>query len=562
MSRSLSSTIIVILLLLIPIFLSNESHSPSVRAQSFRPSPAKGYCSSFVEGEGFYIIGGSGGEDTNTTFTTQTFMLDLSVSWNTSDPVFKELASPMVDEGWGCAMAKSGDELFVLSKGTVYLYNVKSASWTTFHHNSFPGSKATVATDPETGFIYIPDADPDFSGKNQIVLAVDINTRTVNTTLIPAIDFDTFGVAAWSAPLKSMLVFPPGGYDPYIFTPSKTNKATKGWDLFITPDKQLPQGVYGWDCMASAYGGSKMVLIGYDMGFGVSNIQSVIFILDVVKRTWKKTGATNFQSTDACAVTGDLFIVWGGIYGKQSSPILTNSTRVFNVKTEKWITSYIAPPRPTTTATTTSFTSQLLPTPTQYINSDLNDVHSSDKKLATIIAIIASVLVAIILTVIVVYLRKSKRSKVTTRSTSPDGASSESPGLGPNLTGMSSTPHTRREWYMSNLLSWLYQGPNGIRPPLEHPHAIVEEKRNVQEGAVEVEFPAQHPHATVEQEFTELESIGGYNNKEEFVAFTESEFIRDHGGKEELFGIQVANRQFMPQECSRVFRDQSDILTY
>ncbi|KAK3815049.1 MAG: hypothetical protein J3Q66DRAFT_370400 [Benniella sp.] len=537
MTRSLSSSMIVILLLLIPIFLSNESHSPSVHAQSFRPSPAYGYCycSSFVEGEGLYIIGGSGGEGTNTTFTTQTFMLDLSVSWNTSDPVFKELDSPRVEEEWRCSMANSGDELLVLSKGTGYLYNVKSASWTTFHNTSFPIRHPVLATDPETGIIYLPESYGDFSGENDILLAIDIKTRTINTTLNPIIDFDTYGYAAWSALLKSMLVFPIGGYDAYIFTPSKinTNKAKRGWDYFRTINPKLGpgKGVYTWTCAVSAYGGSKMVLFGID--WFAPNLQSAIIIFDVVKRTWKKTGAANFWST-ACAVTDDQFIVWGGGYEKQSRPILTNSTRVFNMRTEKWVTSYIAPPRPTTTATTTSFTSQLLPTPTQYINSDRNDAHSSDKQLATMIAIITSVLIAIILTVIVVYLRKSKRSKVTTRSTSPDGASSESPGLGPNPTGMSSTPHTRREWYMSNLLSWLYQGPSGIRPPLEHPHAIVEEKRNVQEGAVEVEFPAQHPHATVEQEFTELESIGGYNNKEEFVAFTESEFIRDHGGKEEL----------------------------
>jgi hypothetical protein len=462
-------------------------------------------------------------------------MLDLSVSWNTSDPVFKELGSVRVEQESGCSMANSGDELFVLSKATVYLYNVKSASWTTFHNSSFPIRNSVLATDPETGFIYLPESAGDFLGKNDMVLAIDIKTRTINTTIIPVIDFDIFGVAAWSAPLRSMLIFPVGGFYLNMFTPSKTNKATKGWDELVTPDNQVPrEGSYVWDCVASAYGGSKMVLFSSRMF--VPNIQGAIFIFDVVKRTWKRTGTTNYETATACAVTGDQFIVWGGDYGKTTLRTLTNSTRVFNMKTEKWVTSYIAPPRPTTTATATSFTSQLQPTTTQHINSDLNDAPSSDEKLATTIAIITSVLMAIILTVIVVYLRKSKRSKVGTRSTSPDGASSESPGLGPNPTGVSSTPYTRRKWYMSSLLSRLYQGPNGTQPPLEHPHAIVEdpEKRNVQEGAVEVEFLAQHPHAMVEQEFTELESIGGYNDKEELVAFTESEFIRDYNGKEEL----------------------------
>jgi len=542
MSSPLPSPTMLILFILLPILLFNHSLSPSVHAQSFRPSPGYGKCYSFVEGQGLYAIGGSGGEDTNKTFTTQKFMLDLSVSWNTSDPIFKKLDGPKVEESFGCSMANSGDELFVLSKGTVYLYNVKSASWTVFQNTNFPTRHSVVATDPETGFIYLPDGEMDFSGENEIALAVDIKTRTVNTTLIPAIDFDSFTVAAWSVPLKSMIVFTLVDFAPFAFTPSEINKPTKGWRQLLS--KQEPQGVYMWNCLASAYGGSKMVIFGSIQGLPYK--QSAMFIYDLTNLTWKRLPSNGIPHGGACAVTGDQVIVWGG---ENTKGTLTSTTHVFNLKTEKWVSNYIAPPQPTVTAKI-SHTSQLSPTSTQRVpyttnNSSLNDTSSSDKKLVTIIVIVTGVLLATILTVIFVYLRVSKRSKVDTRSTSPDGSSSDSSDIQDRTnafgtaypkgssrrhdpSGFASdsaelSPDTRHRWYSSNLLSWLYRGANGARPPPEHPHAVMEdpEKRHVQEGAVELQIPAQHPHTMVKQgsattfnDKAEWESIRSYNDKE------------------------------------------------
>ncbi|KAK3815177.1 MAG: hypothetical protein J3Q66DRAFT_389059 [Benniella sp.] len=548
MPRSFSSPVILTLLTLLPILLPNQSFRSSVHAQSFRPLPDYNVCSGFVEGQGLYIAGGHG-EDTN--HVAQTFVLDLSVSWNTNDPVFRKLQDGSIAVGAACTMANNGEDLFALSEATVYVYNVRSDSWTTFSSDKIPAKEidGSAAADPETGLVYIPTFDDrfrSFDRNNNSVLEVDIRAKTVNTIILPTVDVRSFAVAAWSTPLKSMVALQYGIFDPQTFAPSEINSLKKGWGTIISKDHD--QWFGGWECMVPANGGSKMVLLASEYkGYDPVVEYGAIYVFDMVKHTWKRPVTTTFWS-NACAITGDQFIVWGG---RNDNKTFTNATLVFNVKTEKWVTSYIAPPRPSTTATKISNISQLPPTSTQHTpfstnSPNLNDTSSSDKKLVTIAVIITGVCLAIIVTAIFVYRRSLKRSKVDTINTSPDGSSSDSLNSqghinisetaypkgssrrhNPNSTGVSPDPYTQRRWYSSNLLSWLYRGPNGVRPPLEHPHAIVEdpERRNVQEGAVESQFPAHHPHAmlghgsaTMYNDKAEWESVRSYNNKEELRA--------------------------------------------
>jgi len=549
MPRSFSSPVILTLLTLLPILLPNQSFSSSVHAQSFRPLPDYNVCSGFVEGQGLYI---AGGQWADTNYIAQTFVLDLSVSWKTSDPVFRKLQDGPIAVGAACTMTNNGEDLFVLSAATVYVYNVRSDSWTAFNNETIRAKEVglAAAADPETGLVYIPTFDDryrSFDRNNNTVLEVDIKAKTVNTITLTTLDVRA-AFAAWSTSLKSIVAVDYGRtglHKQYTFAPSKISNSKKEWGIITTNNFQ--QWFGGWECMVPAYGGSKMVFLAADLDFGGNVEYGAIYIFDVVKRAWKRPATTAFWS-NACAITGDQFIIWGG---RNDNKTFTNATLVFNLKTEKWVTSYLAPPRPTTTPTSTLYTSQPPPTSTQHIpfstnSPDLNDTSSSDKKLVTIAVIISSVCLAVIVTAIFVYRRNSKRSKVDTRNMSPDGSSSDSLNSqghtnvsetaypkgssrrhNPNSTGMSPDPCTQRRWYSSNLLSWLYRGPNGVRPPPEHPHAIVEdpEKRNVQEGAVELQSPAQHPHAmpghgfaTMYNDKAEWESIRSYNNKEELRA--------------------------------------------
>ncbi|KAK3809144.1 MAG: hypothetical protein J3Q66DRAFT_353066 [Benniella sp.] len=426
--------------------------SPFALAQKFRPTHDVNKCSAFVEGQAFYLLGG---------IKQENFILDLSVPWNTSDPVYKKLEGgpPKVDQR-SCAMTNNGEDLFVMSAGTGYIYNVKSNSWKPFPNPNFAadtdsGSDYFAVTDPETGIIYLPNGGTDFTGK-ALMLSVDIKTGTVNTS---GSNPYAKSQPLWNTYLKSMVVS--GHQDgPMIFTPSKVTKSSDGWSL-LNPTSE---DAWGWDCGASVHGGLKMIMIsGTDL-----------YILDMVKQSRKKgppptipTVPSIQDSTQSCAVSGDQFIVWGALTFVNSTPIYN---LIFNIKTEKWVSRYTPPPpRPTTTN---------LP-PSQ---PEPDDTSSSDKKLVVIIVAVTGTLLAIILGLIFRFYRRTRQLDLNRPSTgSLDIKDSvKIPKLG--------------------LVGRLHEGVFGANQVPEHPHAIVEDptaKRNLQEGAHEIQILPQHPHTMV-----------------------------------------------------------------
>ncbi|KAF9364345.1 hypothetical protein BGX34_001831, partial [Mortierella sp. NVP85] len=507
----------------------------------FRPRPNSETCNAYAEGQGLYVFGGS---------TKENFMLDLSVSWNTSDPVFRRIpGGPSVDKGI-CAMTNNGGDLFVMTKGTGYVYNVKSSSWSVFQNPNF-GTTATwqvSATDPETGFIYLPTYGMDFQGAN-VFVSVDLKSNTVNTTAV-GVDPKWVQHATWSAYLRSMIMLFQH-YAPYTFTPSKVNKTSNGWDnLQLKVVGSETRGGYIaslWSCGAPAYNGTKLIHMG-------SYKDTYVYIMDVVKRTWRRGPPPPLPiDKSACAVTGDQFIVWGGhTYGEIDPVTLitpktpSNRTFVFDMKIEKWVSRYTAPPLPTTTTYTSQPTqTQEQHTPYTTATPESGNASSSDMKLVTIIVIVTGILMAIILGIILRYHRRTSQFNSDCQRTSPDGSSTDSlntrDGLktsvkelslassrrrDPSDSGSDSVDrHGQRKWYMNGLLGRIHQGPLGARPLSEHPHTIVEDpttKRNVQEGALEVQTLSQHPHAVVGETFNSNHDgkamrgyIGGYGDKEE-----------------------------------------------
>ncbi|KAF9352576.1 hypothetical protein BGX34_012079 [Mortierella sp. NVP85] len=91
--------------------------------------------------------------------------------------------------------------------------------------------------------------------------------------------------------------------------------------------------------------GSKVVLFG---GYSVNphGTMSDIFIPDAATLTWKNgTSGGAVRPGAACAISGDYFIAWGADTGNFSERITReNVTTVYNLKTDQWTTTYIAPP--------------------------------------------------------------------------------------------------------------------------------------------------------------------------------------------------------------------------
>ncbi|KAK3816557.1 MAG: hypothetical protein J3Q66DRAFT_440953 [Benniella sp.] len=428
------------------------SSSPSVLAQKYRPVNLSSKCNAFVEGQALYL---------------DYFVLDLSVPWNASDPGFKKLMPHPDAQVAACAITSNGEDLFVMSAGTGYIYNVKSNSWKPFPNPNFAPYATeyfSAVTDPETGIIYLPNGGVDFAGR-KVMLSVDIKTRTVTTT---GSNPYMSSRAVWNEYLRSIVV---AGKDNglMVFTPSNVTGASDGWDLLnISP----PEDSWYWDCGASAYGGSMMVFISYAPP-QLASVGNTVHILDVVKQTWKKGPPVPGGRRDgsSCAVSGDQFIVWGGsIYEEYA-----NRTRIFNLKTEKWVSRYTPPP-PRPTATT------LQPSQTPVTAFESGSVSSNEKRLVTIIVAVTGTLLAIILGLIFRFYRR-------TRQLDPHGPSTVSS----DIKDSDKTPKP-------GLVGRLHEGVFGANQVSEHPHAIVEDptaKRNLQEGAHEIQIPPQHPHTMV-----------------------------------------------------------------
>ncbi|KAK3809524.1 MAG: hypothetical protein J3Q66DRAFT_373770 [Benniella sp.] len=505
------------LLTLMLTFIFYASFSLSVLAKGFRPSPDQLKCNAFVEGQGLYLLGGMTGEN---------FMLDLSVSWNTRNPVFKKIEGGPNVHGRACAMANNGEDLFVMSRGTGYVYNVKSSSWTVFQNVNFTSSRfvSSAVTDQETGFIYLPLGGETFAG-GLVILSVDLKTGTVNTTDLNlcrvktnTITEETIcnkthsihpaalpSVVVWSGLLKSFIFqWIPYYKDVFVFTPSQATNSTNGWNTWSTTG-WYPTGVT-IKCGAPAYGGSKVVYIassGQD-----DKEKGHLLIYDVAERTWKEGPPRSmWLQSKASAVTGDQFISWGGRDLVNQGDYI-NTTLVYNLKSETWTSEYIAP-------------TPMLST---------SDSTSGEKNLVKIILAVTGGLLAVILTAISVYIGLLRKWKL--EDTHDSGSISSR---------VSSEHHYRPTWFPTRLLGRLHQGSHGTRPLSGNPHVVLIDpttRRSVQEGALDVQLPMQHPHTIAGQDTStnhndkaEWESIQTYERKEEWNNGKE-----EHGGKEEWNG--------------------------
>ncbi|KAK3829093.1 MAG: hypothetical protein J3Q66DRAFT_435511 [Benniella sp.] len=497
MPPSLSSNTIITLLAFALSLLSSVFLIHPVLAQGLRPAPNHAACSAFIEGQGFYILGGRGDDN---------FMIDLSVSWNTSDPVFKKLEGGPRTMGNPCAT--TNDELFMLVEGTGYVYNVSSDTWRVVHNSYFDlvtridadilGAEAMAAADPETGIVYLPDLS------FRKMLSVNLRTNAYELSNVTIYADEGIQVVAWNSHLKSMVV-EHALYPMNLFTPSKVSKSSTGWSKLEFPRPQdIPTN---WACGVPAHGGTKMVYYA-----------EWVYVLDVVKKTWTRGPPGPGVWRTSCAISGDQFILWGGLAFETDTT--SNKTSVFNIKTMKWTSGYIAPPSRSNSTATTHASQPWQPsqTPTQNVPQTTTTTgNPTDIKLLVIIVVAIGVLLAINVWFIFRYQRRDRRSN---QRTSPNGLSTDPldydtdisakghsfphqrdpSDSGRNPTRLSSDHDARSKWNMSDLLGRTQQGSVGARELSEHPHAIVEDptaRRNLQEGALEVQLFSQHPHAMV-----------------------------------------------------------------
>ncbi|KAI8359586.1 hypothetical protein B0O80DRAFT_440632 [Mortierella sp. GBAus27b] len=328
--------------------------------------------------------------------------------------------------------------------------------------------------------------------------------------------YDTFfaGTSAWNVLMKSMIFITGNRPTIQTFTPSKVNGTFNGWGTLNITDNML--GDKFMPCLTSIQGGSKMVLFGGD------TIESSVYILDMATLTWTKSSPvpTTFS---ACGVAGDQVIVWGGAYNYT----LTGKTHVYNMKTEKWVSTYTAP-------------STTLQQPTQHDTTTATDSPDSDKsssndtKLVIIISVTIAVVLAVMVTAMILFLRRTRRLnsgdiKSTTSNNPSSGsletmyevnvhdkvpsdtlAHSRDPAYSDLSAAVAQDPHTEMKQNVWSQMGRLHEGSAGALLDPAHPHAVVQEeetKRNVQMGSFGARPVSQHPHAC-----PDMKTIATYNN--------------------------------------------------
>ncbi|KAF9365791.1 hypothetical protein BGX34_008251 [Mortierella sp. NVP85] len=329
-------------LLLAYIICPLFSISPHLSAHAqFQPVLTVESSSAFIEGRGLYVLGGY---NAASVLLSQTFMIDLSVPWNTTRPAYKALPIGPTSNWFASALSVDGKKWFALSDGTGEVFDFQSNEWGKFF--TYPGARVyglAAASDPETGKVYIPFGYLNQYGSRSMVI-VDLKDNSYSTDNISSsITPQSVYTFTWNAHLKSFLFANRAGM--YKYTPSS------GWTNFNGP--QELSGREG-NCMVSSSSGSKVVLFGGGIQ-GENPTIGDIFILDVPTLTWKKgpsVSPEDARRSCACAISNDYFIAWGGQV-RADRPVIApkQTTIIYDLKTDKWVSDYIAP---TTIPTTTN----------------------------------------------------------------------------------------------------------------------------------------------------------------------------------------------------------------
>ncbi|KAF9206276.1 hypothetical protein BGZ49_002720 [Haplosporangium sp. Z 27] len=398
-----------------------------IHVQSFTPVTTAFTSNVFIDSSTFYIQGGAVNFSAVTsTYSTipQTFSIDLTVSWSINQPTFKSLPDgPIITAGslTTAALAPNNQAWYVISTGISHTFDISSSTWNgTLSNNQFglnPGQGA--ATDSDGGMIHIPTiVGNDVTGVTSLVAAhvtgesIDnVNTQSFQNVV------KSFNVA-WSEALRSVLIF--GGLPKFstilnqndvinFFTP-----ATSTWGtLNLNQSVSLPPQRTG-ACFVPENGGARMIVFG-----GLSNPAVVpltvlgdLYIMDTANKVWIKgtsAPASEGRQGHSCAVSNNQLIVWGG-WDVSYNP-MTNTTLIYNLKTNTWTSGYTAPPLPTTTKGTPTNTSSSS-TPTSV---PTNKSIPSDSKPNTPVIAGASVGTLVVVVIGVLFVYRARRRIIIVR---------------------------------------------------------------------------------------------------------------------------------------------------
>ncbi|KAG0333391.1 hypothetical protein BG005_005179, partial [Podila minutissima] len=205
------SFLTVLFYLLYFLFSSLHDNTLFANAQSYTPRSTSGSISAFIDGKAMYVQGGTTAVSST---TAQSFVLDLSTSWDLAVPAYKQLPDGINSRLNPGALLNDSTTLFIMNDTNFHYYNVQDGQKTTYSTTfekgrSIMGSGCQAATNPRTGHVYIPGG---YYGKDGLeLLRFDPTTNEFITFTMPVeLQSIMSYPVAWVPHLDAMLIF--GGY--------------------------------------------------------------------------------------------------------------------------------------------------------------------------------------------------------------------------------------------------------------------------------------------------------------------------------------------------------------
>ncbi|KAF9537619.1 hypothetical protein EC957_007866 [Mortierella hygrophila] len=290
--------------------------------------------------------------DTNIAAPTadQFFFLDLAKSWTSSAPAWTlvtpastGLTNPQQVNFPGTSSSDQKKLYFfgISGPNSVYQFNLDTAQWSpanaSFLEPTRKGSGAV--TDPSTNLVYMAGG---YSGTNLMNIWNPSTGQISNMSLPnpPAFPYRAYYANVYCQTRQSILYF--GGTSSTIVAAYVTEfRPKQGTFTTLTTPGTAPSARAD-HCMAINDDSTKLIVFG---GHGLpqnSPTSNEIFILDIPTLTWSSGSPSPQPHTYAtCAIAGDQFIVWGGLYS--DTQIASTDVHIYSITSNTWINQYTAP---------------------------------------------------------------------------------------------------------------------------------------------------------------------------------------------------------------------------
>ncbi|KAG0216516.1 hypothetical protein BGX28_000030 [Mortierella sp. GBA30] len=376
-------------------------------------------------GSGLYICGGNAIINTVLQPISQFIVLDLSVSWNATQPSWTELASGPTQVLFPASFSADGNTMITFRSGPptfARLYDVTQNQWrpSQITEPNVDREGMYAAMDPTTGRVYIAGGfAPDGVKMNKMVI-YHFDTDTVTELDIPpsGVQDTCFYKSVWSPKTSSILYFGGYKYDAGMQVKNVITQYSPSLNLWSTlPATGVAPSPRQDHCMEISEDGSQLVVFG---GRVIQNgyiFLSDIYILDLNTMVWRRgPDYTSPIIYSACAIVGSTFISWGG-KDQDMATNISPTAILYDLNSNQYITQFVPPPPSATRAWGPKATAKSTSTPTSVSVS--ND--SSDAVLIAGCVIGSLGLIALVVGYMS-YKRRAKFSPIGTSESKPNKA--------------------------------------------------------------------------------------------------------------------------------------------